>query len=225
MRVGIGTSGNHPVGEVRQERRGRLAAVDDGVRRFDLSVERISCVDKPVRIVGVDGCGGAGKTTFAARLSRAAGGVPVVHTDDFASHEDALGWWPRFRREVIDPLQAGEPAVYRPYDWVTRRPADRDLTIEPAGIVIVEGVGATRRAWRDALALRIWVDCPRDVRLRRGIARDGEALREFWQWWMAAEDAYVADEQPQHNADLVVDGDPQVAHDPAVEYVELSAPR
>jgi uridine kinase len=205
--------------------------VDGAVRRFDLLVERIRAVDRPVRIVGVDGCGGAGKTTFAARLSRAAGGVPVVHTDDFASHDDSLGWGPRFRREVIDPLLAGGAAAFRPYDWVARRIADMEITLDPAPVVIVEGVGATREAWRDDLALRVWVDCPRDVRLRRGIERDGEQLREFWTWWMAAEDGYVATEQPQRYADVVVDGDPKVAHDPrvpfdpATQYVELSAPR
>jgi uridine kinase len=199
--------------------------VDGEVRRFGLLVERIHAVERPVRIVGVDGCGGAGKTTFAARLSRAAGGVPIVHTDDFASHDDALGWWPRFREQVIEPLLAGGPAVYRPYDWVARRPADHYLTVAPGSLIVVEGVGATRAAWRDDLAFKIWVDCARDVRLRRGIARDGEALRQFWQWWMAAEDAYVAAEQPEQHADVVVDGDPHVRHDPQVEYVELSAPR
>jgi uridine kinase len=204
--------------------------VDGAVRRFDLLVERIRAVDRPVRIVGIDGCGGAGKTTFAARLSRAAGGVPVVHTDDFASHQDALGWAPRFRRDVVDPLLAGDPAIFRPYDWVARGPAQQDVIVDPADIVIVEGVGATRAAWRYDLALRVWVDCPRDVRLERGIARDGEALRAFWTCWMAAEDGYVAAEQPQRYADVVVDGDPQLprdsgALDPETEYVELSEPR
>jgi hypothetical protein len=54
--------------------------------------------------------------------------------------------------------------------------------------------------------MRIWIDCPRDVRLARGIARDGEGLREFWQRWMKAEDAYVESEQPQLHADVIVSG-------------------
>ena len=205
--------------------------MDGVVRDFDLLVERVRAVDRPVRLVGVDGCGGAGKTTFAARLSRAAGGVPVVHTDDFASHADPLGWWPRFDEQVVQPLLAGRPAVFRPYDWPTGRFTDDEITVAPAGFVIIEGVSATRRAWRDDLAVRVWVDSPRELRLRRGIERDGEASREFWQTWVLEEDAYVAAESPQRHADVVVDGapsiehDPEIRYDPETQYVELSAPR
>lgn len=157
-----------------------------------------------MRLIGVDGCGGAGKTTFAARLSALLGDVPVVHTDDFASHDVPLDWWPRMLHDVIEPLLRGERASYRPYDWVNRRLADNTITVEPDKVVIIEGVGATRKAWRDQLALSIWVDCPREIRLARGIARDGEELREYWQEWMKAEDEYVESEQPQRYADVVV---------------------
>lgn len=199
--------------------------MDGEVRRFDLLVERIRAVERPVRLIGVDGCGGAGKTTFAARLSRAASGVPVVHTDDFASHDNPLDWGSRFREQVVVPLLAGRPAAFRPYDWVARRFVDDEVTVPPGDLVVIEGVGATRRAWRDDLALRVWVDSPRELRLRRGIERDGEQTREFWETWVVEEDAYVAAESPQRHAELVVDGNPSVAHDPEVEYVELSAPR
>lgn len=200
--------------------------MDGDVQTFDLLVERVLAAGPgPVRIVGVDGCGGAGKSTFAARLARAAGDAPVVHTDDFASHDDALGWWPRLRDEVIEPLSHGRPATFRPYDWVARRRQDHPVTVVPAPLVVIEGVGATRAAWRDTLALRMWVDCPRDLRLRRGIERDGEELRAFWRWWMAAEDGYVAAESPHLHADVVVDGDPHVPHDPETQYVALAAAR
>lgn len=161
-------------------------------------------MDERVRLIGIDGCGGAGKTTFATRLSHLLGDAPVIHTDDFASHDVPIEWWPRMLRDVIEPLLRGEPASYRPYDWVNRRLADTTRTVAATGVVIIEGVGATRKAWRDRLALRIWIDCPRDIRLARGLARDGEELREFWQEWMTAEDEYVESEQPQRYADVVV---------------------
>lgn len=193
-----------------------------GVRTFQQLVGELRARPGVVRIVGVDGCGGAGKTTFATRMSHAAGDCPVVHTDDFASHADALGWWPRLVREVLEPLSQGRPASYVAYDWVNR--CDGPIvTVPPADIVIVEGVSATRQAFRDFLAMRIWIDAPRVVRLRRGIARDGEELREFWDWWLRAEDAYVAAERPDLAADLLVDGDPPQR--PAEhEFVVLSAP-
>jgi uridine kinase len=194
------------------------------VRRFADLADEVLAKPGPVRLVGVDGCGGSGKTTFAARLSAAAGDCPVVHTDDFSSHDRPFEGWPRLLHEVVEPLLRSEPATFRAYDWVARRLADEVMTIPPAPLVVIEGVGATRAAWRDALTLRIWVDAPRDLRLQRGLDRDGAHMREFWQWWMALEDDYVATEQPFTHADVVVDG---AATSAAGEYVEiaLSAPR
>ena len=173
-----------------------------------------------MRLVGIDGCGGAGKSTFAARLARALDNAPVIHTDDFASHDVPTEWWPRMLQVVIEPLLRGEPASYRPYDWHTRHFADTGITVESKSVVIIEGVGATRKAWRDRLALRVWVDCPRHLRLQRGIERDGEELRDYWREWMRAEDDYVAAEQPYAYADVIVDGAAQ-ARDPEAEYVVL----
>jgi uridine kinase len=185
---------------------------------------RAAAVTAPIRLVGVDGCCGAGKSTFAARLAHAASEEwQVVHTDDFASHDVPMQWWPSMLSDVIEPLAAGRGARFRRYDWL-RREFSTVTTIEPADVVVIEGVGATRKAWRERLALRIWIDAPRDVRLARGIERDGEALREFWNDWMAAEDGYVADEDPQSAADLVVNGSPQTPHDERV-FVVISERR
>lgn len=188
------------------------------VRRYDELVALLRAVPRvhPVKLVGVDGLGGSGKTTFASRLAAAAGAAgaaawPVVHTDDFASHDEPIEWWPRMLAEVVEPLLRGERAAFRAYDWVNRRPGPT-VEVEPADVVVIEGVGATRAAWRDRLAHRIWVDAPRDVRLRRGIERDGEQLREFWTEWMRAEDRYVAEEDPRSYADLVIEGNPSPPH-------------
>jgi uridine kinase len=165
-----------------------------------------------VRLVGIDGLGGSGKTTFASRLATAASDAwPVVHTDDFASHDEPLEWWPRMLAQVVEPLLRGDRAEFRAYDWVQRLPGPT-VVVEPAEVVIIEGVGATRSAWRDRLVCRIWVDAPRNVRLRRGIERDGEELREFWNDWMKAEDRYIAEEDPWSHADLVVEGNPSPPH-------------
>jgi uridine kinase len=199
--------------------------VDERVRRFDeLARDLLSRPSDGVRLVGVDGLGAAGKTTFASRLSRAAGGAPVVHTDDFASWEQPVEWWPRMLAEVVEPLSNGETATYTPYEWVRRSPAEQSITVTPDPLVVIEGVGATRLAWRDRLTARIWLDAARDTRLARGLERDGEHMREFWGWWMAAEDRYVAAEHPEAGANLVVDGEPTIAHDPETEFVEILRP-
>ena len=195
------------------------------IRTFAQLVDEIRTTKSPVRLVGIDGCGGAGKTTFARRLTAAANEAwPVVHTDDFATHDEPIQWWPRMLAEVIEPLLQKQPAMFRPYDWVQRRPG-RLTTIEPADVVIIEGVGATRAAWRDRLAISIWIDTDSALRLRRGLQRDGEALADFWREWRIAEDRYVAAEEPQQHADLLVAGDPTEPHDPETQFVVLSEQR
>lgn len=213
------TSVVQTAGEVRRIQPRQTGSVDSRTSSFGDLASTISLQPGPVRLVGIDGCAGAGKTTFANRLSGALGdSAPVIHTDDFASHDEPFEWWPTMLHDVIEPLLGKEPASYRPYDWVTRQ-RTATVTVQPAPVILIEGVGATRKAWRDLLTMRIWIDCPRGLRLARGVARDGEALRDFWSRWMRDEDRYVAVERPDASADLTVDG---AATPPSAdEFVEL----
>ena len=152
----------------------------------------------------MDGHGGSGKTTFAERLAAALGGVPVAHTDDFASWDDPLDWWPRCIRDLLQPLADGIPARYPVTAWGGRpRPP---VEIAPAETVVLEGVTASREAFRPYLAFTIWIDTPREECLRRGLERDGEQSRPLWERWLASEDAYIARERPHERADLVLSG-------------------
>jgi uridine kinase len=187
---------------------------------FDELVADVLSRRGPVRLVAVDGAGGAGKSTFAERLSRRAGGVPVVHTDDFASWDEPLEWWPRLLTQVIEPLVAGKEARYQRFDWHERRLADW-LTVAPSPVVIVEGVSSGRREWAAHLAYTILVEAPEPTRLRRGLERDGDAMLEQWRSWMAAEDSHFAADGVIDRADLIVDGEPSLDHDPDEQFVAL----
>jgi len=70
-------------------------------------------------------------------------------------------------------------------------------------LVAVDGCGG---AGKTTFAFIVWVDAPRDIRLDRGIERDGAAAAGRWAVWMAAEDEYVARDKPIDRADLIVDG-------------------
>ena len=159
----------------------------------------------PLRLVAVDGPGGAGKSTFARELSEAAGDAPVVHTDDFAAADNPINWWPRPLEQVIEPFARGDAAHYQRYDWPSETLAEWH-TIEPAPIVIIEGVSAGRSEWAAHLSFLIWIETPREERLRRGVDRDGIAALDDWQSWMASEDAHYERDPTRERADVVIDG-------------------
>ncbi|MFJ1708205.1 uridine kinase [Kitasatospora sp. NPDC088346] len=159
----------------------------------------------PVRLIAVDGHAGSGKTTFAGRLAAALGGAPVVHLDDLATHEEPFGWVGRLRRQVLEPLAAGRTAAYPAYDWTLRR--FTGLRRAPAApVVLVEGVGAGRRAVRPSLAALVWMELAADAARARGELRDGPDLAEFWAGWARAEHAHFAADPSRRYADLQVDG-------------------
>ena len=172
-------------------------------------------------IVGIDGCGGAGKSKLAidVRTALASRGldISIVHMDDFylpsalrneagALHSIGSAFdCQRLHSEVLAPLTAGQPARYQRYDWPSDALAEwHDV---PQGIVIVEGVYSMRLELEQFYDLTVWMECPRPVRLARGMARDGESARRKWEEeWMPAEDRYVTEQSPHSRADLVYAG-------------------
>ena len=70
----------------------------------------------------------------------------------------------------------------------------------------MEGVSSSRSEFRPYLSFAIYIETDRDLRLKRGLERDGEAALPLWQQWMAEEDEYVLRDQPQKYADLVLSG-------------------
>jgi uridine kinase len=158
------------------------------------------------KVIAVDGPGGAGKSTFAARLAEELGGAQVLHTDDFASWENPIDWWPRLVKEVLEPLSCNQSARYRRTDW--GNPGHEEWgEVAPAEFVILEGVTASREAFRPFLTYSVWIETPRELRLSRGLERDGEEARAQWEEWIAEEEDYVRRERPRERADLVLPGD------------------
>lgn len=175
--------------------------------------------EQSLLIIGIDGCGGAGKSTLANKIKSNFSTVTIVHMDDFYlpsakivnEHptNKSIGAdfdWKRLLQEVLDPISNGIEGCYKHYDWETDSLAESH-TVSANGIVIIEGVYATRQELAGIYDLKIWVNCPRETRIKRGIARDGEAARDMWENnWMIAEDMYVESHKPHEFADVIIDG-------------------
>lgn len=170
-------------------------------------------------LLGIDGGAGAGKSTFAEWLAeriRVLGpGVTIVPIDGFFRPAAERVGYPsplaviddidgeRLRDEVVLPLRSGRAARYRLYDWVGDGLGTRQ-EIEPGGVVIVDGVTALRRELRTHYDLRVWVSCPRDVRVARLSRRAGSSDAEIRRW-LPSEDRYVAEQAPRDSAHLVLE--------------------
>ena len=164
--------------------------------------------------MAIDGGAGSGKSTFALRLQDALGAgidCAVVHLDHFFRTRRERGSrlarvedtdWQRLRDEVIHPLRAGRSARFQLYDWPRDR-LRRWQTVQPAGVVIVDGVSALRRELAGCFDLAIWLSCPRDKRIAR-LAGRGDTPPEEIEYWLPSEDAYVAAHAPRQRAHLVV---------------------
>jgi uridine kinase len=162
--------------------------------------------DKVV-LVGIDGAGGSGKSTLAKKLASVLDNSTILHLDDFADWNDGSNFQlSTFAERTLTPLVAGITSKHQRYDWSTGSLGEW-FEIPSSGIAIIEGVTALRPDLRDYWHVSAWVDCPRDLRLERGVARDGEAIRSKWvDEWMPGEDEYFERERPWDYAGFIFDG-------------------
>ncbi|WP_218154472.1 uridine kinase [Bacillus sp. OV322] len=170
-------------------------------------------------LIGIDGCGGSGKSTFANNLKVDCSNVTVVHMDDFyLPSSQQVKTHPekkiigadfdlnRVLKQVLEPIRQNKEGCYQRYDWESDDLAEWH-TVPIGGIVIIEGVYSICMELSNKYDYTIWVECPREIRLSRGIERDGEEARDMWEnKWMISEDIYVEEQKPDERADFVVNG-------------------
>jgi uridine kinase len=163
----------------------------------------------PVRLVAVDGPSGAGKTVFAERLAKRLT-APVVHTDDLLDGwGDQFTFWPRLEDKVLRPLRRGGAAEYQRYRWDPPGFGGEAVRIEPAGVMVLEGVSSARRVIRPELSLAVFITAPPQLRWSRVLDRDGAAdvaFPAYLERWRAAEDRHFAADRTAEYAEIGVDG-------------------
>lgn len=138
--------------------------------------------------IGIAGGTGSGKTTLAQRIARALpGGVVILEHDWYYRDRSGVAPAERLGLNYDEPaalenellardlatLKAGSAIECPQYDFSTHTRLARTQRIEPARIVVVEGILLFAvPVLRDAFDLRIFVDTDDDIRLIRRIRRD-----------------------------------------------------
>lgn len=174
-------------------------------------------------LVAIDGLGGAGKSTLAARLQAGLQESIIISVDDFyfsMARADGTSLdpeqdyerhfdWKRLRDHVLAPLCDGLRASYELANWVDNWTAQNLLAVrrlvEPVEVVLVDGVYSTRPELRPYFGVTVYVDTPRDLRLARMSERGYEDM-SWMERWMAAEDYYEEHERPREHVDVVLQG-------------------
>jgi uridine kinase len=106
---------------------------------------------------------------------------------------------------LLHPLSRNRPGSYRRWDWYAGRWAE-SVVVTPSPLLVLEGVGSGSRAYDGLITTLVWVEVPDDLRLTRGLSRDGVELDEHLRQWAADEQEHFARDGTRERADLVIDG-------------------
>ena len=189
-------------------------------------VQRLSARKPGPFVVAVDGGSGAGKSTFASLLKNEldatliplddffSADIPDSQWDEFSVEErlNRVFDWRRLRENAIEPLLAGKPAKWHPFDFQSGLRPDgtygmnvNPIEMSPAKVILVEGAYSAHPALADLIDLAILMDVPIEERHARLETReDKDFLAKWHQRWDSVERYYFNEVRPRNSFDLVV---------------------
>ena len=181
-------------------------------------------------IVGIDGLGGAGKSTISEtlreRLTKQHIRVILLHADDFihpraVRYNDSLPAWKcyydlqwryDYLRDILQEMREGNDTGIQIelYDKDADCYHTEHFVSEPDAVMIVEGVFLQRPELAGCFDCMAYLDIPEPVRLERVLQRDvyigdAAAIREKYETrYFPAEHHYMEECIPAARADVLI---------------------
>ena len=163
-------------------------------------------------VIGIAGGSGSGKTTVAQVILQRVGPDRISFLQHDAYYKDLSGLPPAQRIEVnfdhpnslendlliahIQQLINGEAVEVPIYNFATHSRTDRTFTVQPRGVILVEGILIfTEAALRELFDVKIFVDTDSDLRLIRRLQRD---IAERGRTTESVIKQYLATVRPMH---------------------------
>ena len=182
------------------------------------------------RIIGIDGLGGSGKTTFAEKLQRQLGNAMFFHIDDFIHpinirYDDKVPEWEAYYykqwrydyviKTILEPISKGLSVddILEFYNKDSDQYIRKQITIPVGTKVIIEGVFLQREELRKYFDFVVYIDTDKNTRLARVLQRDSyigtaeEIIAKYEQRYFPAEEMYVQEYDPVRLADQVITKD------------------
>jgi len=144
--------------------------------------------DAPL-VIGIAGGSGSGKTTVAQEILQRVGPDRIAYIQHDSYYKDLTGLPPTQRAEVnfdhpnsletellighVEQLKHGHTIEVPIYDFSTHSRTEKSFTVNPRGVIIVEGILIfVEAALRTLFDVKLFVDTDADVRLIRRLQRD-----------------------------------------------------
>ncbi len=189
------------------------------------------CDSGRTAIIGIDGLGGAGKSTVSdilkTQLTDSGYNVTLLHIDDFIHprnvryNSDYAEWecyynlqwrYDYLINEVLKPVRSGADVIkdIELYDKDNDTYYPEAVNITAMGVVIIEGIFLQREELRSLFDFVVYIDISEETRLARVLLRDGyigdesEIRKKYENRYFPAERHYFKTCSPHLCADLVI---------------------
>ncbi|MDE6626767.1 MAG: uridine kinase [Lachnospiraceae bacterium] len=187
-------------------------------------------LDKNITVIGIDGLGGAGKSTISekicAELEDSDVHIILLHIDDFIHVREVrynlaypdwqcyydLQWRYDYFIEIINKIKSGTDNHIRVelYDKDNDCYAVQCYDVIEKTVVIVEGIFLQRKELQGIFDYMVYIDIPEEIRMKRVLKRDTyigneqQIIDKYENRYFPAERKYVNEYRPNESADYVI---------------------